>query len=382
MTCIKNSGAILCLHDSAVADAPRIKMKYLPKAVCLLSVCVVMAGTAAAQDYVAVDLGVASPTSIAGGLGGGALGSGVSAHATTWDLLGRATDIHPAFLASATAQSYSAITGMGGDLMCGYGVGDITSGKVVALVWEAGVPRTLATPMTTMYQYPAATDGTQVVGYIYPQDLAGELTTFGTMRAVIWNPSTGGFIDLSGGNNPAAALGVGGGQQVGYEVRSKGAEARLWSGTSRSMINLHPKAYVVSQANATDGIRQVGSVSLDLQVFAEKRGRRRRFNYAAAWQGSASTFTPLYSGFTESNALAVRGDTIVGNGVMTDRYGTDLYSHALLWTGPLNSVVDLHSMLPATAVNSRAVSIDAAGNIIGTWSAANGKPHGVIWVKQ
>jgi hypothetical protein len=52
-------------------------------------------------------------------------------------------------------------------------------------------------------------------------------------------------------------------------------------------------------------------------------------------------------------------------------------THALLWNGTAESVVDLHGFLPPGFQTSKAQGIDTSGNIIGT---ADG--HAILWVRQ
>jgi hypothetical protein len=50
-----------------------------------------------------------------------------------------------------------------------------------------------------------------------------------------------------------------------------------------------------------------------------------------------------------------------------------------LWTGTAASATDLQLLLPANLEDSRALSIDAAGNIFGLAGDTSGRTHAVEW---
>ena len=53
--------------------------------------------------------------------------------------------------------------------------------------------------------------------------------------------------------------------------------------------------------------------------------------------------------------------------------------HAFMWSGTADSAVDLSPLLPFSAVDSHAYSIDAHGNVFGVASDLNGTVHAVEW---
>jgi len=128
------------------------------------------------------------------------------------------------------------------------------------------------------------------------------------------------------GFDESAALGVSGGQQVGYGVTLDGeVHALLWSGTAESVVDLHPTGFTSSEGYGTCSGQQVGY----------GRGKATGGKY-----------------------------------------------HALLWSGTAESVLDLHSFLPAGYIYSWAYDIDSAGNIVGcAWTSA-GAGHAVLWVPE
>jgi hypothetical protein len=164
-----------------------------------------------------------------------------------------------------------------------------------------------------------ATDGAQQVGI-------GDLIA-GNRHALLWSGSANSVVDLHPGSEEcfSEAHGVSDGQQVGYVRCGAAGRAALWTGSAESVIDLHPRGFDTSQASAVAAGRQVGYGSTSRQ----------------------------FEGY---------GSTLV---------------HALLWSGTADSVVDLHTFLPAGFRNSLAHGIDASGNIIGQ---ADG--HAILWVRQ
>lgn len=361
-------------HSRSACEAQGLFMKFS----LVLSFAVAVAA-AHSQSYIAYDLGPnANGYAISNGTVGGSVGAGIASRATIWGYGSNPLDVHPAFLNGG----WSSILGISGATCVGTGNGPGSNNRIVPIVWQNGTAEPLPVPYAIMAGRANATDGAQIVGSVNPLELVRDVPSFGASHAVVWTQN-GGFIDLSPGGNPTYCYGVASGQQVGAEQKGSEFEARLWFGSSRGYVNLHPRNFDTSQALATDGIRQVGSVGLDVQVFVEKRGRRVRFNYAAAWNGSATNFTTLGTfHFGSSFALAVRGDTICGREVATSNIGSIQFQHAIAWVGAQNFAVDLHSLLPVGSTYSNAASVDDVGNICGSAILADGQTHAIIWVRQ
>ncbi len=259
-----------------------------------------------------------------------------------------------------------------------------------------------------------ATDGVQQAGYG-----SGLRGTF--VHALMWNGTADSAVDLNPGNlgiNFSIASGVGGGQQAGLgSGTSTGGQfhAIVWSGTSNSAVDLNPPGIVQSMASATDGNRQVGSissgfsgtnhamvwsgtpssgidlhsttlhgltdsvalgVSLNQQVGYAYDRATSFYNHALLWNGTADSVVDLSPpGFTNSIATATNGMNQVGYG---SGIGSEYSFHALLWNGTADSAVDLQLLLPPGYYASSASVIDAAGNIYGTAMAAGGR-YAVEW---
>jgi hypothetical protein len=168
----------------------------------------------------------------------------------------------------------------------------------------------------------SATDGLHQVGSTYE-------ASNGDSHAALWSGTAASHTDLHpGGFSKSDAIGVFGGEQVGYVD----SHAALWRGSASSHIDLHPVGYFGSYAFSTDSIQQVG-----MTVNSGAGGRR-----AALWSGTSQSFIDLHpSGFSSSEARGVGGGQQVGLGYTSLPWEND-QSHALVWSGSSDSVVDLH----------------------------------------
>lgn len=138
------------------------------------------------------------------------------------------------------------------------------------------------------------------------------------------------------------ALGVGGGQQVGYVYygfycsecgRYIFEHAALWSGSSASFTLLHMAGADQTRAFDTDGTQQVG--------YAFFNRPNTPPYHALLWRGAGAAPIDLHPGanFSHSFATSIADGQQGGYGWGT---ATDDYSHALLWRGTAASVVDLN----------------------------------------
>ncbi|MBS1713100.1 MAG: hypothetical protein JST30_02050 [Armatimonadetes bacterium] len=364
-----------------------MKSRAISSFVSLVAAALALSVTARAT-YVAVDLGTGP---VANDIDQGSLAGwmpfasefGNRAHAWTGATQGDVTDVHPSFLDTATTAGSSYAAAVSGGLAVGYGVGSPTLNRAAPIAWRNGVASYLDPGFAYYFGQATDTDGIQIVGNVSQQDTKHDIVTGGPSHAVLWDAVTGSATDLSPGNKGYSVFGVGGGVQVGYEQKSKYVEAVLWTGTARSMVNLHDQDYDLSIAYATNGPTQVGILGQDRQFFAEKRGRRVRFYTAVSWHGSADSVSFFDSGaYPDSWAVDVKGDTAVGYGALINYLGVPQTYRALAWVGAGHTRVELHALLQGSFAHSRAVSVDAAGNIVGNATTADGKVHSIVWIKQ
>jgi hypothetical protein len=292
-----------------------------------------------------------------------------------------------------------------------------------ALLWNG--PNGAETSLSTMdgtFSRIGATDGVHQVGYAYGP--GGD-----DSHAIIWSGTPNSLIDLHPTKLPGVmtseALGLGGGQQVGYastNYLATGGHAVLWQGTADSVVDLHPTnltGFSESFAFGTDGAKQVGMAGGEDSFYGSS-------THAILWSGTAGSAVDLHplAGFDTSKAVAISGLQQVGSGRGSSTGGNE---HALLWQGSATSAVDLNptlltyinsstangtnglvqvgwgkngasnlttallwsstsasaidlgALLPATLNNSRALSVDADGNVWGVAVEAGGALHAVEW---
>lgn len=193
-----------------------------------------------------------------------------------------------------------------------------------------------------------AADGANQAGFV------NENSTFRTASA--WNGTASSWVNLAPpGVFYSEALGVAGGQQVGF-VRLGGPErASLWFGTAESWVDLTPAS--AGYARGTDGVHQVGWASVG--------GILR----ASLWSGTAASWVDLHPSVAyRSTASACSGGQQVGNAQI------GFEDHASLWSGTAASWVDLH---PPGATLSFAVAL-SGGQQAGIVQM-DGKWRGSVW---
>ena len=284
----------------------------------------------------------------------------------------------------------------------GYAYGTATGQQRHAALWNGSGTLIDLNPAGFSYSIAVSTDGTQHVGDGYG-------TATGQIHhAVLWTGNTAATaIDLhpTTGYTQSAALGVGGGFQVGEAVAT-GADyhAVMWNG-SKAVVDLHPAGYTRSAAVAVAGGKQVGYATAGT-------------NHAMLWSGTAASAIDLHpvSGFSASQAYDVDGGQQVGAGMVGGTFqallwhGTnaavnlhpdaswvrsgalrvddgrqvgygfrsDFLPRALLWDDTAASVIDLQGLLPATYRYSYAFHIDD-GVIYGLAYDTDNVPHAMTW---
>jgi len=314
--------------------------------------------------------------------------------------------------APAQLLNFSARDAFGGQV--GGRAAALLSDNFHAILWSgpAGQPIDLTPTGVVTASVNALVVGQQV-GSFTPEVSTG---TFGP-HAAIWSGTPASLVDLNPSSEltTSVALGTDGSHQVGYVAvsglpgPSRIPKAALWSGSAASVINLHPAGYTQSQANAVRDGQEAGQAAtgtsnhailwtgtpasaIDLNPagadssFALGVGSGQQVgvanfpgfsSHAALWSGTAGSFvdlTPPGSPNTVfSEALDVRGGVQVG----FIQFGS--FDHAYLWMGTPASATDLHLFLPANLEDSRALSIDAAGNIFGLAGDTSGHTHAVEW---
>ena len=211
---------------------------------------------------------------------------------------------------------------------------------------------------TVVNLHPAGAVSSQALGVGGGQQV-GWAHIAGEPHASLWTGTAASWVDLHPPAQDSIAYGVKGGQQVGI-VNPLFGRASLWTGTVGSLVDLHPLGPSHSWASAVSGGQQVGFVG-----FGFNTGNNR----AALWSGTASSYIDLHpAGAVESKCLATDGDQQAG----TARIGKE--NHASLWIGTAASWVDLH---PPGAIRSYVMGIDG-GEQGGSALFADGY-HAILW---
>lgn len=312
-------------------------------------------------------------------------------------------------------------SGISGGQQVGYGADQATGGGDHALLWRGASGVIDLNPNEYMLSVATATCGGEQVGYGYGQ------STGRSDHALLWHGSAGSVVDLHpNGFIYSRAQGTSGGQQVGEGrltlSQSRGnkivpgvTHALFWRGSVASVVDLHPRGFISSEARGTDGEEQIGIGSLshesewprhallwrgsagsvvdlnprgfeDSEALGASNGEQVGWGipiggaypggpiHALLWRGSADSVVDLHPrGFLLSEAHATNGGEQVGWG----------NGHALLWHGSAGSVVDLHTFLPSGFERSAASGIDANGNIVGTASGSGfNNSHAVMWKRN
>ncbi len=198
--------------------------------------------------------------------------------------------------------------------------------------------------------------GTQVGGASFPF-IKGTYA-----QAGLWSGSSASWLGFNPISSNAVARGVFEGQQVGYvdgcDPKSGfcgGTYAFLWG--SAILEVLHPAGALYSAALGVSGGQQVGYAEVGTPGFSTIR--------ASLWTGSAASLVDLHpAGSTESWAAGVHAGQQVGFALMGGFY------RASLWTGTAASWVNLHAYLPPAFTNSYANGIWHDGAV--TYVVGNG----------
>jgi hypothetical protein len=197
------------------------------------------------------------------------------------------------------ASSYA--MGCGGGAQVGVGEPAVKKGAKsaeVGIVWRGSKTNPTILTLDGDEVSLAGTDGTAHVGAV------------GKLRAAMWRDDGASAVLLGPSGRGTAAVGVGDGEQVGEVWIGVGPRAVMWRGSEASMTDLHPTGFETSRALACAGGFQVG--------FAKPQEMTR-------------------AGFSAPE------------------------THALLWAGAADALVDLHSVVPSpwNASMARAIEVDA-----------------------
>ncbi|MBA3725912.1 MAG: hypothetical protein H0W86_05545 [Armatimonadetes bacterium] len=263
-------------------------------------------------------------------------------------------------------------------------------------------------PTSTGQGWALGAGGNQIVG----TDFAGSL---------LWTGPDYDYVHLGADGFDSWGLeGVGGGKQIGTGRLNDRSHALMWSGSTGSLVDLHPNGYLSTFGRATDGISQVGDRAVlqggnishallwrdtpESVVDLHPDGYQSSIAYGVwgdtqvgmvdnqpvVWSGTAESMVllPLPKGAL-GGAQAIHADEIVGSssgtalrwdantlemaslgpGIAVDTNGKQQVgsgqAHAVVWSGTAESRLDLGQFLPGVFIESRATGIDENGTIVG-----------------
>jgi hypothetical protein len=296
--------------------------------------------------------------------------------------------------------------GAGAGFQAGYGLpqGGSFPTDARALLWPNGqMPRDI-TPAGYHAARVEDAEDDQLVGYVsfYGNDF----------RAGLWLGGGSSFVDLHPSEfTLSGALGCGGGLQAGHVLFSQNCfecgsfveqHAGFWAGSAASFTRLHAPGFYRVLGTDTDGKQFVGwgfansntapfqallwtnsaSTAISLHPLAgfecsfatgvangEQGGygsgpATDDWTHALLWRGSPQSVVDLNPpGYFTSTVEAVRDGVQVGTAARWEDY----VNRAFVWRGTPGSGIDLHELLPAgyRLRDSLAKDIDAEGNIVG-----------------
>ncbi|HTV46819.1 MAG TPA: sigma-70 family RNA polymerase sigma factor [Phycisphaerae bacterium] len=327
-------------------------------------------------------------------------------------------DLTPAGLSQASAM------GIWGNQQVGIAYNDASTQH--AMLWLGTAASVVdLNPNGFLISAAYATNGRQQVGY--GRDQAGQF------HALQWNGSAAKYADLNPDGFAASQIyDISGGQEVGDGVIPDGSggvstHAMLWIDKTNQdfqammkadgaveeleinvhglhvdkyIIDLNPKGFSESEAQATDGFQQVGygtpvgstPIGIGLTSLPQQAGNVRMgqikvnggtvmakltlyAEHALLWSGSAVSVVDLNpKGFISSEARGISGLQQVGYG--TNRTGPEM-EHALLWThGSAASVVDLN---PNGFISSQACATNGRQQVGFGNTTSNNSQHALLW---
>ena len=148
--------------------------------------------------------------------------------------------------------------------------------------------------------------------------------------ALLWRGSADSYMVLKSG---AEARGISRGQVVGYAGIGGTNVAALWANaTPESFANLAPANTTASELFATNGVQQVGDVSLTIGSF----GQLPVDHHAGVWHATPSSFQmlPIPKGLNYSIATGIDGNGDISGYVGIQSGGGVGGFSPVLWTQP------------------------------------------------
>ncbi|MGA3068322.1 MAG: hypothetical protein ABSF29_15865 [Tepidisphaeraceae bacterium] len=343
--------------------------RHLVWALALFFVFAVAAGRAGAQEYTADVLyqigapdGDTAPEATYVDTDGQAIGYAMNdgnQHAVYWNSDGVAVDLNPPGFTSSFCGSSDPgdAAGISGDQEVGSGV--TAGGATHALLWTGTAASFVdLNPPEASYSEANANFGSFQGGLAVDNS---------DSYAADWNGSASLNTDL---DTLGQVLAMDGQNQVGYGGIPFGnaVNAAEWSGTAGSVTFLTTPQRKTSYAFGVSGTQVVGVIGPPGGLLPSE---------PVLWTGG-SVIDLSVAGY------APHGDAYATNGVsQVGVQGTDSgEADAMLWNGSATNYVDLGELIPSSygATGSTGESIDANGDVYGSFNTSSGAQYAIEWV--
>ena len=265
--------------------------------------------------------------------------------------------------------TYTGATGVADGQQVGFGVLDNSGGKSHAFLWTGTAASAVdLNPAGFSDAVAKGVSGGVQVGYAYKHFSPHA-------HAFLWTGTAASALDL----NPAGyafseANGIDGDTQVGIgSLTLNTTHALLWHGTAGSVVDLNPTGFTHTESLGVSGSQQVG------YGFGAATGSTPdggiQIDHALLWTGTSASVVDLHpSGYYDSQAESVSGGVQVGYADVDATFDTP---HAFLWTGTATSAIDLQQFLPLNLrMDSHASGVSVHGNIVDVVGQGTGYDNG------
>jgi autotransporter-associated beta strand protein len=307
--------------------------------------------------------------------------------------------VAPIALNPAGALSSDAV-GTDGSNQVGWATGPLTPGAAAsgqhAEVWSGSANSAMAlNPVGYTSSAAYGVNGLQVVGSGTKAAISGSSTTTSQSVALLWpslasaSPATTAVNLNPTGYDSSAALGTDSTNQVGYGIptavglQAVSPHALLWSGTASSAVDLNPAGFSGSYANGVGsspvldpptagGAAPIGGVTQEVGY-----GFTNGKTHALLWTGTADSVVDLNPGGGSVGVSTISSEANGTNGrEQVGWVSNGNAENAAMWSGTAASMVNLNAFLPSrgTWTNSTAYTVDLSGHVYGT---ATGKINGL-----
>jgi len=187
------------------------------------------------------------------------------------------------------------------------------------------------------------------------------------VHAILW--VDGVFTaDLQNQQNDSVAGGCDGNMQVGTAGNGvDSGHAVIWFGTAKSELDINSGPYLSTTATSVKGNTQVGGGTLQVRTTLPSGIEQiRSHTHALVWHGTANSLVDIHPAGPYLDSFATAADELrqFGYATVMNAAGTQVNTHGFVWAGAAASAVDLHQFLPQQYVSSQPFYLDPASGVI------------------